>query len=201
MENKFLKYERNMTSLRIRLWTQMWSHKSLFPRTPAMLSHFCGEFRSFSDEKKKKKTFSSNEPKTKSSTIYINTSSGTVHMPFIRTSPPRSKSCTQPTTRDFTAHKILVNKFPKSGVLRKPWKAIYFLNFFGKDTNSIYKKKGGGGKSRNNYSDSNSWNLIDFTKETNAFNIILCNSEPTSAANNGTSNCQFIFKTHRSNVS
>lgn len=133
--------------------------------------------------------FNSNVPKTKSSSIYINTSSGTTHMPFIRTSLPRNKSSTQSRTRNFSAHKTLPNKFPKSGILRKRWKAIYFSNFAVKDT----KKKR---KSKSNYSNSNRWNLIDLQRK----QMSLISSSPTRSQHQLLQIAN-IFKTRRSHLS
>lgn len=124
----------------------------LSPCTPAMCSQFYGEFKSSPDEKNISAAMSQRE---KSSTTNINLSSGTCHVSFVRTSSPGHKSrLPQPRTRKFSAQKTVLNKFPKSGILRKQWKAIYFPDLVIKDTNFIYgeeKKK----SSRNNYSNSN----------------------------------------------
>lgn len=129
--------------------------------------------------------FGSNAPKTKSSSTYISTSSGTGQTPFIRTPPPRKKSCTQPRTRIFSIHKILLCKFPKSGILRKRWKAIYFSNFVVKDLNFIYQKKK---KKVQEYLFKFQQVELDiFTKDTNISNIIFSTSESTPVVLNYTS--------------
>lgn len=90
---------------------------------------------------RQQKHFSSNEPKTKSSTIYVNTSRGTIHVPFIRTSFPEITAAFLSPKPETSRIWNFTSKTPTLGILMNQWKKIILPTLWSRIPNSYAKKE------------------------------------------------------------